>query len=160
MQNRNYRAEELTTLGRFCLVKGWYATAVTNLQDALKLGPDDPALHCDLAEALSKLGRNTEADQHRPSMATTDTARLQTSFRRGLELGRTGRPAVAAEQFCEVVRLIPDLAEGRLNLALALEAQGLNREALGQFQEVLRLSPTNQLAAGHVRALEARVGNP
>ncbi|MFO1514657.1 MAG: tetratricopeptide repeat protein [Verrucomicrobiota bacterium] len=160
VQNRVYRAEDLTTLGRFCLTKGWFEAAVTNLQDALKLSPNNPALHRDLAEALAKLGHNAEAEQHRAAIAQPDNASLQLHFRRGLEFGRLGKPAEAAEQFREVVRLMPALAEGHLNLAVALEAQGLNQEALEQFREVLRLSPTNQSAAGHIRALEARLPAP
>jgi tetratricopeptide (TPR) repeat protein len=160
VHHRIYRAEDLATLGRLCLKKGWFDAAVTNLQDALKLSPNDPALHRELADALTKLGRNAEAAPHRAAGDRTDLARLQEYFRRGVELGRAGKPAEAAVQFREVVRLMPELAEGRLNLALALESQGRAQEALEQFQQVLRLSPTNKFAAEHERLLESRLATP
>ncbi len=155
VQNRIYRAEALTTLGRFCLAKGWYEAARTNLQDALKLSPHNPAARHDLVTALTKLGRNAEAEQQR-ALAGPDLALMQTHFRRGVELGRAGRPAEAAVEFREVIRLMPELAEGHLNLAIALQSQGLHQEALEQFQETLALSPTNQLASERIRALRAQ----
>jgi tetratricopeptide (TPR) repeat protein len=155
LQNRIYRAEELATLGRFCLRKGWFGEAVTNLQDALKLNPGDAALHTALAQALSSLGRKSEADAQLAAAARLDPSQLQSRYLRGLELGRAGKPAEAAIQFREVVRLQPDLVEGRLNLGLALAEQGLNREALEQFEEALRLSPTNKLALEQAQALRA-----
>lgn len=159
MRNRIYRAEELTTLGRFCLTKGWWDAAVTNLQDALKLSPGNPALHRDLAEALTKLGRTAEAGPHRAASAPPDPARLQAHFRRGLELGRSGKAAEAEAEFREVVRLMPELVEGRLNLGFALEDQGRPREVLSQFEAALQLSPTNQIAREHAGKLRAQL-NP
>jgi tetratricopeptide (TPR) repeat protein len=153
LQNRIYRAEELATLGRFCLRKGWFGEAVTNLQDALKLNPGDAALHTTLAQALNKLGRKAEADAQFAAAARLDPSQLQSRYLLGLELGRAGKPAEAAVQFREVVRLQPGLVEGRLNLGLALAQQGLNREALEQFEEALRLSPTNKMAAEQVQIL-------
>ncbi|HEY0550034.1 MAG TPA: tetratricopeptide repeat protein [Verrucomicrobiae bacterium] len=155
LQNRIYRPEELTTLGRFCLRKGWFGEAVTNIQDALKLNPGEISLHTALAQALNGLGRKAEADEHLATAARLDPSQLRARYLLGLELGRAGKPAEAAVQFREVVRLQPDLAEGRLNLGLALAQQGFNREALEQFEEALRLSPTNKLAVEQVQALRA-----
>jgi tetratricopeptide (TPR) repeat protein len=159
LQNRIYRAEELATLGRFCLRKGWFGEAVTNLQDALKLNPGDAALHTALAQALNSLGRKAEADAHLATVARLDPSQLQSRYLLGLELGRAGKPAEAAVQFREVVRLQPDLVEGRLNLGLALAQQGLNREALEQFEEALRLSPTNKMAAEQIQVLRSLSGD-
>ncbi len=155
LQNRIYRAEELATLGRFCLRKGWFGEAVTNLEDAIKLNPGDAALRSALAEALNRLGRKSEADAQFAMAARLDPSQIQSRYLLGLELGRAGKPAEAAVQFREVVRLQPDLVEGRLNLGLALAQQGLNREALEQFEEALRLSPTNKLAAEQVQGLRS-----
>jgi Flp pilus assembly protein TadD len=155
LQNRIYRAEELATLGRFCLRKGWFGEAVTNLQDAIKLNPGEAALRSALAQALNSLGRKAEADAQLAMAAQLDPSQIQSRYLLGLELGRAGKPAEAAVQFREVVRLQPDLVEGRLNLGLALAQQGLNREALEQFEAALRLSPTNKLAAEQVQALRA-----
>jgi Tfp pilus assembly protein PilF len=82
---------------------------------------------------------------------------MQAHFLYGLELGRAGQPAAAAEQFREAVRIMPDLVEARLNLGMALANEGNYSEALSQFEEMLQRDPTNKLALGYVRALSDKL---
>ncbi len=71
--------------------------------------------------------------------------------RLGLEFGRQGNDAGAVEKFAEAIRLKPESIEVRLNLGIALSKQQRLAEARQQFQEVLRRSPTNQIALKYLR---------
>ena len=76
-----------------------------------------------------------------------------------MELGRDGKAADAAGQFREAVRIMPDLAEARLNLGMALENEGNNSEALAQFNKVLGQNPTNAMALDYARALRQKLSS-
>ena len=81
---------------------------------------------------------------------------VQARFLYGLHLARTGRTPEAAEEFREATRIMPALAEARLNLATALMRLGRNADALEQFETVLSQQPTNAAALQSVRALRAK----
>ena len=77
-----------------------------------------------------------------------------------MELGRDGKPADAAGQFREAVRIMPNLPEARLNLGMALENEGNYSEALAQFDKVLEQSPANAMALNHAQALRQKLSLP
>ena len=85
---------------------------------------------------------------------------MQARFLYGLYLARSGNSEAAAAQFREAVRIMPELVEARLNLGTALMALGRNSEALEQFEEVLKRSPTNITALRNLQLLRAdgRIG--
>jgi len=76
-----------------------------------------------------------------------------------MELGRDGKAADAAGQFREAVRIIPDLPEARLNLAVALENEGNYSEAFAQFNKILEQNPTNAMALDYARALRQKLSS-
>jgi tetratricopeptide (TPR) repeat protein len=53
---------------------------------------------------------------------------------------------------------MPDLAEARLNLGMALENAGNYSEALAQFDKVLEQNPTNVVALNNAQALRQKLG--
>jgi len=55
---------------------------------------------------------------------------------------------------------MPTVVEARVNLAIALLDQGRTADALEEFHEVLRQSPTNAIALRNVRALEQKSPKP
>jgi tetratricopeptide (TPR) repeat protein len=77
-------AEAYVGLGSALVAEKRYAEAVPPLETAVKLAPDDPMAHYNLATALSRVGRKEEADRefaiHRkmqeatPPAAASDTA--------------------------------------------------------------------------------------
>ena len=156
-RNRIDRAPELTTLARFCESRGWYAAAVTNYEDAIKLNPSDARLYVAAGQNLAALGQHTEAEQHYAEATRLSPDLMQAHFLYGLELGREGKPADAAAQFREAVRIMPDLPEARLNLGIAMENEGNYPEALAQFNKVLEKDPTNAVALDYVQALHKKL---
>ena len=72
-------------------------------------------------------------------------------------MGRDGKPADAAGQFREAVRIMPDLPEARFNLAMALVNEGDYSEALSEFDKVLEQHPTNAMALNYAQALRQKL---
>jgi tetratricopeptide (TPR) repeat protein len=56
-------AEAYVELGALLVAQKRFAEAVTPLEAAVKLSPDDPGAHYNLAMALSRVGRKEEADR-------------------------------------------------------------------------------------------------
>jgi tetratricopeptide (TPR) repeat protein len=52
---------------------------------------------------------------------------------------------------------MPDLAEARLNLGMALENEGSYSEALVQFDKVLEQNPTNAMALDNAQVLRQKL---
>jgi len=57
----------------------------------------------------------------------------------------------ARAEYEQVVRLQPRYARGHLNLGVALLKQGEAKKAAEEFQEALRLEPTNAVAAEYLQ---------
>jgi lipoprotein NlpI len=55
--------------------------------------------------------------------------------------------------------LKPELTEAHLNLGIALSNEHLNRQALDQFDEVLRRDSQNQIALTYAKILRAAPRN-
>jgi predicted Zn-dependent protease len=75
-----------------------------------------------------------------------------------MELGKSGRPALAARQFREAVRLMPEIVEARLNLGIALYEAGNFAESRQELEEVAARSPTNALAQKYLTLLHNQLG--
>jgi tetratricopeptide (TPR) repeat protein len=157
LKNRIHRATDLAVLAQFCQNRGWFEAAATNYCDASKLNPSDPLLLVKAGQCFSALGRTSEAEQqYLEAIRVAPDHSGQAHFLLGLSLGRRAKPAEATEQFREAVRLMPNVVEARVNLAIALLDQGRTAEALEEFHEVLRQSPTNAVALRNVSALEGK----
>jgi tetratricopeptide (TPR) repeat protein len=153
LANPIHRADELTTLARFCQSRKWFAAATTNYLEAIQLSPSDPNLRMEAGQSFAALGRHAEA-----ARCFGDASQLapdwgQAHFLCGLEFGRLGQPADAEREFREATRLMPDLAEARLNLGIALYQQKKFPEATDAFQEMLRRDPANATALKYLALL-------
>ena len=65
-----------------------------------------------------------------------------------------GKDAEALEQFSRAVDLKPGFLEARLNLGVALLRAHRPGEARAQFEEALRIRPSNPTAMQHLQQLE------
>jgi len=153
LANPIHRADELTTLARFCQSRKWFEAASTNYSEAIELSPSDASLRLEAGQVLVSLNRHAEAAQRFAEASQLAPNLGQAYFLCGLEYGRLGKPDAAETQFREAARLMPDLAEARLNLGIALYQQQKLNEALDVFQRTLELDPANPTALKYVEAL-------
>ena len=153
LANPIHRAEELTTVARFCQSRGWFEAALTNYSEAITLSPADPALRLETGQAFAALGRHAEAAQCYADSLQLSPGQGQVHFLLGAELGKLGRPDSAEQEFRKAAELMPQVVEARLNLGIALYQQGKRDEARAEFETVLQRSPTNSLALRYVQAL-------
>ncbi len=160
LANPIHRANELTTLARFCQSRGWLEAACTNYADAIKLSPSDPGLRLEAGLPLATLGRHAEAALRYAEAIRLSPDLAQAHFLYGLELGKLERPAEAEREFREAARLMPELAEARLNLGIALYRQERFAEALAEFDKVLQRNSTNALALKYVQVLREKTSSP
>jgi cytochrome c-type biogenesis protein CcmH/NrfG len=95
-----------------------------------------------VAHAQAATWTNTETVWRRALDVTTDNAHAANSL--GVVYGRAGRPAEAAAEFQEALRLKPTLADGKdvyPNLGRALMAQGKAAEAIPYLERARALNP-------------------
>jgi len=160
LANPIHRADELTTLARFCQSRGWLEAAGTNFAAAIELDPSNSQLRFEAGLVLAALGRHAEAAQRYAEAVQLSPGLTQAHFLRGVELGKLDKPGEAEPEFREAARLMPELVEARLNLGITLYRQEKWVEARQEFEQVLERSPTNALAARYVQALRERAARP
>ena len=156
LANPIHRADELTTLARFCQSRKWFAAAATNYAQAIELSPADPTLRMEAGEVLSDLNRHAEAAEQFKQATQLSPNLGQAWFLCGLELGRLGKPDAAEPEFREAARLMPGVAQAQLNLAIALFRQRKDEEARAAFQSALQIDPGNAMALNYLNSLNAR----
>jgi len=115
--------------------------AIEYISQALRLKPDYAEAHYNLANALLRQGKLTEAVASyqqtlhlKPDYAGAHN-NLASAFR------RQGKLTEAVASYQEALRLKPDYAEAHSNLGVALAAQGRLTEAVASYQQALRLKP-------------------
>jgi len=128
------RGEDLWQLGRV-------QEAIGEFQEALRVKPDDAAIHTDLGVALDKLGRQREAiDQYEQALRIKpDDATTHTDL--GAAFAEIGKLQEAIEEDEEALRLKPDYAQAHYNMGLALVQLDRLTEAMGHWEQALRLNP-------------------
>jgi Tfp pilus assembly protein PilF len=107
-------------------------------------------------QTLVEMGRHVEAGQCFAEACRLSPGWGQAHFLCGLEYGRVGQVADAEREFRQAVKLLPDLAEARLNLGIALYQQQKFPAATEVFQEILQHDPANATALKYLAALRGR----
>jgi protein O-mannosyl-transferase len=148
-------------LGTALSHQGRLDEAIRELQEAVRLKPDDSDSRNNLGAALGRQGKLEEAIsqfQQAVRLAPNDAG---THYNLGVALGMTGRQDQAIEQYREALRLRPDYSSARRNLdaalggsrgpttpdaaevhnnaGIALAQQDKLDDAILQFQEALKL---------------------
>jgi 4-amino-4-deoxy-L-arabinose transferase-like glycosyltransferase/Flp pilus assembly protein TadD len=146
------------TIGHGLVAAGQAARALPYLQQARGRGSQDPQLVLDLAEALKGTGDNAAALATLQAIqfpAGSDvTLRLQAG-----RLGATlGAADFALDQFREVVRVRPDLADAWAQLGFSLLLRGELDDAARALTEAVRLNARDAVALGGLAVCDLRLG--
>lgn len=157
-------------LGQLALARRNYAEAVQQLEQALTEMPEANRLHYALAMAYRGLGKLEQAQAHLQRQGAVGV-RVTDPLLDGLqELVRgerlhllRGQMAFAARRFGEAAAAFrkaaaanPASTQARVNLGSALAELGAIKDAVEQYNEVLRLNPGNTAAHYNLGLLLAK----
>jgi Flp pilus assembly protein TadD len=125
--------------------------AVRELRAAMQLKPDQPEIWNMLGVSLATLGRNSEAIGEFEQALSERPNYPSARFNLATALAKSGRIDEAVQNLRELVAATPRdiLAKQRLADALTVRGtlllgRGKNSEAVTQFDEALKLDPSNQ----------------
>lgn len=126
-------------LGTALLVQG--KDAISVLQKAVALMPQDAESHSNLGNALKTQGRVQDAAQaYRQAIALNPALPLP-PFNLGIALCDLGQHAEAVASFQQALRLQPQMAEAHFNLGIALRALARLDDAAASYRQALALKP-------------------
>jgi len=126
--------------------QGRFADAIGKYEQALGVNPDDAIAHHNLGVSLAAIGRSEEALRQYSRALELNPAFLAARLSLGSELMRmekAGQAAVILEAGLANGSGAPDL---HFQLGMAYERLGRPADAAREFEETLRLNPTNALA--------------
>jgi tetratricopeptide (TPR) repeat protein len=136
----------LLAQGNRSISRGAYSEAIGFYQDLIRIAPRHVVALNNLGAALSKLGRDKEADPYFYKAIETEPDFPDAHSNIGNSLLLKGQYA-AAEQFLRrAVKLNPRFVEARVNLGLTLSFLSRLREAKSQFEKALKYQPRNSEA--------------
>jgi tetratricopeptide (TPR) repeat protein len=129
--------------------------AMAHYQQAANIQPDGPAANFYRAVTLAAEDKPAEAITAFRNTVWLDDKFWQARFLLGVELAVEDQIEEAQEQFSEAVHLRPDFDRAHVNDGLALSKLGKLDEALHEFRIALQLNPTNAVAEGNLKAVQA-----
>jgi predicted CXXCH cytochrome family protein len=138
----------LLGLGRAYGESGQQAEAAEAFRRATELDPNDALAWQRLGETYVKQGRKTEAFAALQRSVELDAEVPEAHYALGALWSQAGGDADRAEaSFREAIRLQPDYAQARMNLAILLSQRNRGAEASYEFESAIRVKP--DYALGH-----------
>ena len=109
--------------------------------EALRLNPNYPEAHINLATILRRSGQLDESEKEYRTALTLQENNVDGHSGYGALLLRQGRVNEALRELRRVVELRPEYAEGHHDLGRLLASVGRVDDAMAQFSEAIRLRP-------------------
>jgi len=133
--------------------------AIENFRVAIKINPQLPGLHYELAEMLnaSSEGREEAASEYRKALALNPMDEAS-ECRLGDIAAQKSDINEAHKQYTRAVQLRPDDPEASLGLAKVLMSMGQLERAQQLLEHALQLDPTSAVAHFRLSTLYRRIG--
>jgi Flp pilus assembly protein TadD len=136
-------------LGSLLLHSGRLDDAIVELKEALKMAPDNPSAHNNLAGALAiRDGLTREVVNHYQEALRIDPNHLNAHRNLGVYLFQNDRPREASVHFERMLEIQPTNVVARIHLARILAAQGQAEGAIAHYEKILEMDPANVVALG------------
>jgi cytochrome c-type biogenesis protein CcmH/NrfG len=141
--------------------RGQTAEAIENYRAALKLDPQLPGLHFELAEMLNILGtdegRQEAESEYRAALAANPLDE-QSECRLGDIAFRNQDLKAASDHYKRAIQLQPDDPEARIGLAKVLMSLNEPQEAEPLLRRALELDPTSAVAHFRLSTIYRQTG--
>jgi tetratricopeptide (TPR) repeat protein len=133
--------------------------AIENFRVAIKINPQLPGLHYELAEMLnaSSEGREEAASEYRKALALNPMDEAS-ECRLGDIAAQKSNISEAYKRYTRAVQLRPDDPEASLGLAKVLMSMGQLEKAQQLLEHALQLDPTSAVAHFRLSTLYRRIG--
>lgn len=141
--------------------RGNTAEAIANYRAALKLDPQLPGLHFELADMLSTLGTpegNQEAESEYKAALAANPLDAQSECRLGDIATRANDLDAADKHYTRAVQLRPDDPEASIGLAKVLMSMDQPEKAESLLQHALQLDPTSAVAHFRLSTIYRQTG--
>jgi tetratricopeptide (TPR) repeat protein len=133
---------------------------INGVETALRITPDDPHLHADLALCYLEARRSVEALAHLQRAVSLDPGSANAHYDLGTLLLDEQRLDEARQHFVDAARLRPDFSEAHNNLGVVHFLEGRLADALAAYRAAIDADPGNAEAHFNLgRTLLAR-GQP
>ena len=130
-------------LADYYLVHARNQEALPHIEAALRINPDYPDAHANLALVLKRSGNLVEAEAEYRRALALQPAGVDAHAGYGALLVAENRLPEARREFSTAIALRPDYADAHFDLGRILAAQGRQDEAVAQYYEAVRLRPDN-----------------
>jgi len=145
-------------LGSDLARQGQLRAAINHYLQALRIKPDYPKAHSNIANALIDQGRIDDAIPHFLEALRIKPDSPVVHYNLGTALAERGKLDQAITHFLEALRIKPDYLAARNNLGVVLAQQGKFREAISQFSAVLHVNPDDAQARRNLKHALQLVG--
>jgi tetratricopeptide (TPR) repeat protein len=129
-------------LGQRYYIEKRYDDAIAVLNRAAVANPSDVPLHHLLGDVLRDAGRADEAEAAYRAAVAVDPS-VGNYNKLGVGMLRLGRLETAAKAFTQAIAADPNVAEPYFHLGEVYAQQGLNPQAVEQYQKYLEVAPAN-----------------
>jgi len=123
--------------------QGKTGEALAHYAEALRLKPDDDALHVSRGMLLAGIGRVDEATRHYSEALKINPNSAKAHNNLGIILEEQGKADEAIRHYGEVLRIEPRSVQARNNLGVAHAKRGNIDKAASLFSEALGIDPNN-----------------
>ena len=123
-------ADALHLSGVIALQRGAFADAVTAIEQAVALRPQQSVFHGNLGTALQGLKRYDAAERHFRTALEHDARNVDARFNLGALHQEKGALDAAVADFAAVIRMQPRMAKAYHRLGMIFRQQGHLKEAL------------------------------
>ncbi len=118
-----------------------FTEALSDIQAAVQLDPEDPGLLSNRGQLLLKFGREAEAQADFNAALKLQPAHVPSLFNRGVLLFQRGENSAALLDFNAAVAAEPGFPNLWFNRAMVQEAQGEMEMAIADMTRFLKLTP-------------------
>jgi len=132
----------------------WQLQATEQQDRAAELArPDDPNAHLELAQALGKEGKWSEAAAQYAAAISNDPGNAAAHEDLALALRKSGDLEGAINEYRRALAIAPTTSAFHDNLGVALSQKGDGAGAAAEFREAIRLEPTNAQAHANLGSM-------